>query len=323
MPRVAILLRLLASGQNVIMNEPLKRKCFAPDRLVIGLLVVECLLWLSDSLQWFAKGWGVLIAIACVGVAVVLMLLWLAASLILRRRFQFSIRSLLVLVLAVAIPSGWLAVESERAHRQRETVEWILKKGCDVHYDWEFGTDAKGLPNVQPQGPKLMRNLLGDDFFNGIRGAYLYSDITYLNITITDADLKHLETLIQLQTLVLDGTQITDDGLEHLNGMKQLQSLYLDDTTVTDAGLEHLKGMIELQQLSLARTKVTDVGLENLKGFPQLNELNLGGTQVTDAGLVHLRGLTNLQSLDLWATACTQSGVTALQNALPNCKIKY
>jgi hypothetical protein len=305
------------------MNEPHKRQLFPPDRLVIGLLVVECLLWLSDSLQWFAKGWGVLIAMASVGLAVLMVLLFLAAGLFFHHRLQFSLRTLFVMVLALAILCRWFAAERERSHRQRETVEWILKKGSDVRYDWEFGTDAKELPNVQPRGPELIRNLLGDDFFNDIRGAYLYSDTTFRDITITDADLKHLETLIRLQTLVLDGTQVTDAGLEHLNGMKHLQSLHLDNTTVTDAGLEHLKRMAELQHLSLVRTKVTDVGLESLKGLPQLNELILEGTQITDAGLVHLRGLTNLQLLDLRATTCTQPGVTALQMAMPNCKIMY
>ena len=69
-----------------------------PDRFVIGLLVVECLLWLSERFQWFAfnqhKGWTVLIAVAVVGVAFLVMLLWFVVALLFRWRFQFCIRSL-------------------------------------------------------------------------------------------------------------------------------------------------------------------------------------------------------------------------------------
>ncbi len=91
-----------------------------PDRFVIGLLVVEGLLWLSERFQWFSfnehKGWTVLIGVAVVGAAFLLMLLWFIASLLFRWRFQFSIRSLLVLTIAdagvkkvrQALPNCWI-----------------------------------------------------------------------------------------------------------------------------------------------------------------------------------------------------------------------
>ncbi len=77
-----------------------------PDRLILGLLVIEGLLWLSERLGWPAwhKGYAVLTAVASVGIAFVLMLIWFALALVFRWRFQFSIRSLLVLVVVVAIP---------------------------------------------------------------------------------------------------------------------------------------------------------------------------------------------------------------------------
>ena len=41
----------------------------------------------------------------------------------LSRRFQFSLRSLLVLVVVVAVPCSWLAVEMKKAREQKEAVE--------------------------------------------------------------------------------------------------------------------------------------------------------------------------------------------------------
>jgi hypothetical protein len=81
-----------------------------PDRLVIGLLVVEGLLWLSERFEWFPKGYAVLLVVAVVAVTILLMSLWFVIALVVRSHFQFSIRSLLVLTVAVAIPCSWLAV---------------------------------------------------------------------------------------------------------------------------------------------------------------------------------------------------------------------
>ncbi|MGO9270418.1 MAG: hypothetical protein ACLQOO_09230, partial [Terriglobia bacterium] len=91
-----------------------------PDHFVIGLLVVECVLWLSDRFQWptWHKGYAVLIAVAAVGVVFVAMLLRFIVALVFRWRFQFSIRSLLVLVVVVAIPCSWLPVEMKAAREQ-------------------------------------------------------------------------------------------------------------------------------------------------------------------------------------------------------------
>ncbi len=51
---------------------------------------------------------------------------------------QFSIRSLLVLVVAASTASSWLAVEMKWAKQQKETVEAIRKwGGGGLIYDWE------------------------------------------------------------------------------------------------------------------------------------------------------------------------------------------
>ena len=113
-----------------------------PDRVVLGLLAVEGLLLLSQRFHWFAfnehKGWTLLICLAAVGAAFVLTLLWFLAALLFRLRFQFSILSLLLLVVVVAIPCSWLATEVKQAGSQREVVEQIRNVGGTVHYDYQF-----------------------------------------------------------------------------------------------------------------------------------------------------------------------------------------
>ena len=59
---------------------------------------------------------------------------------------------------------------------------------------------------------------------------------------MTDAGLKELAGLTQLQALLLSGkTQVTDAGLKELAGLTRLQTLDLTDTQVTGAGLKKLQ----------------------------------------------------------------------------------
>ncbi len=207
-----------------------------PDRCVIGLLVVECLLWLSERFQWLTwhKGYAVLSAVAVVGVAMLVMLFWFAVSLLFRWRFQFSIRALLVLVVAVAVSCSWLAVEIRAAKKQWAAVAAIELLGASVDYDWQVDVNGKALRNAQPPKPEWLRDLPGDDFFSHVQAAHHHP-------WFTDVGLEHLEGLTQLQQLYLYGTQVTDAGLKHLKGLTQLQQLYLYGTKVTDEGVKNLQ----------------------------------------------------------------------------------
>ena len=235
--------------------------------LIFGLLVVEGLLWLSERFGWFwfneKKGWTVLIGMAVAGVILGLMLLWYLEALIFRLRFQFSIRSLLVLVVAVAIPCSWMAVEMKEAKEQRNAVEAICNLGGQIAYDYDESDPREG-----PRGPTWLRKLLEDDFFNDVYNATVRSNAQIEQLKglpqlkrlwlggyrfpptecgeITDAGLARVAALTQLKVLVMWGTNVTDDGLANLARLKQLENLSIDSTHVTDAGLVHIAGLAQL-----------------------------------------------------------------------------
>ncbi len=122
--------------------KPTRRRhlTLTPSWLIFGLLVVEGLLWLSERYRWFAfnshKGWTVLICVAVVGGAMLLMLLWFIVALVCRWRFQLSIRSLLMLTAAVAVPCSWLAVEMKAATNHAQAVEKVYELHGSVEHDW-------------------------------------------------------------------------------------------------------------------------------------------------------------------------------------------
>ena len=272
-----------------------------PDRFVIGLLVLECLLWLSSELGWSPMIWTFLVAVAVVGATLLGMLLSFLVCLVLRWRFQFSIRSLLVLTVAIAIPCSWWAVVMKRAWAQHAIVQAIYEQGGDI--DWEINWQGEA------PGPRWLQGLTANTFFMNAIGVYFAGD----HVTVTDAGLEPLKGLPRLRTLQLDNTQVTDAGLGHIEGLNQLRGLSLNLTMVTDAGLEHLKGLTKIEGLYLAGTEVTDAGLVSLKALPNLQVLDLNGTKVTDAGLSRLIGQTKIEELYLAGTKVSDTGLVSLK----------
>ncbi len=230
-------------------------------------------------------------AVAAVGLTLLWMLLWFAAALLFRCRFQYGLRSLFLLVVAVAVPCSWLATEIQRAKRQQEVVEAIGEAGA-VEYDYQRDLHDDPIWGAEPPAPAWLRTLLGDHFF---------ATLASVNST---------------------GQAVTDAQLAYLNGATQIKELCLGDTKVTDAGLVRLQGLTQLQRLWLDNTQVTDEGLVHLRGLGRLKVLYLTNTQVTDGGVDHLKGLNQLLYLELTGTKVTEQGVKRLQQVLPNCRIE-
>jgi hypothetical protein len=232
-----------------------------PGRFVLGLVVVEGFLVLSQQFERFAlnKGYTALIALATAAAIILFMLLWFLAALLFRLRFQYSIRSLFVLTAAVAIPCAWVAEVRNEARKQREAVEEIEKAGGAPLFDYELGASDRSMPVDTPPGPYWLCKLLGEDPFVNVTWVWLDGP------RVGDAGLEQLKALPQLQVLDLHHTKVTDAGLVHLKGLTQLKVLYLSDTRVTDAGLEHLKRLANLQDLDLSDTKVTSAGVRDLQ----------------------------------------------------------
>jgi hypothetical protein len=217
-----------------------------------------------------------------------------------RRWFQYSLGTLLLLVLLASIGMSWVGA----ALRERAAAERIAELGGVA--DWGYYPTWKWWYEI---------GITGYGFFNSVLM------VDYHGNGVADAVLENAKGLRQLQWLDLSGTQVTDAGLAHIGGLRTLRVLCLNNTQITDAGLEHIKGLSQLRVLWLTNTQVTDAGLKHLKGLKQLTLLGLYGTHIGDAGLDHLKGLGRLERLFLARTRVTDDGVKKLQRALPNCYI--
>ena len=172
---------------------------------------------------------------------------------------QFSLRTLMVLVVLVSAALGWLGMKVRQARIRREAVSKLQEVGGTVYYDYDRDIDPR------PSGLKWAWDLLGHDFFLDV------DSVNLQDCPVTDVGLVRLQPLTHLRWLSLTNTHVTDAGLEHLKGLRQLKRLELGSTGITDAGLEHLRVLSQLYELHLNGTQITDEGVAELqKALPNL-----------------------------------------------------
>ncbi len=217
-----------------------------------------------------------------------------------RRRkpwYQFSLRSLLILVTLCALLCSYAGTQLARYRRQQRALTMIREAGWVV-YNYDVDENGQVL-NVTPPDTLLRRTVRQrDHFFGRLFGVYFAAD----NMGPTDASdriLAGVSLFPDLRELwVTHAIAVTDDGLVHIRKPKHLEVLDLQLTPITDRGLAHISHLSELRDLNLARTPVTD------------------------AGLVSLEKMTSLEWVDLRETDVTEAGVKRLQAALPRCGIE-
>jgi hypothetical protein len=160
---------------------------------------------------------------------------------------QFSVRGLIVLVLAIGGGLGWII---RGARVQREAVAAIQKAGGSVWYDWEW-KDGRPLPNGSPWVPTWLVERLGVDYVGHVAAVHLdrgilwgiFRDRRDLNPTMA-----YVGQLSRLEWLTLHASSVTDALLANLKGLTNLRTLILGSTDVGDAGLAHVAhfGRLEL-----------------------------------------------------------------------------
>lgn len=148
------------------------------------------------------------------------------------RRFQFSLRALLVLLTFLCVALG---TKANRAGRQRDAVAEILRIGGHVGYRCDIQPDPPGDHFLIVSREQLVGRIWVD-FFDDVESAWI--NTTRAQDEATDAICEQLRNLPTIEYLSLQGTNITDTGLERLHGLVRLKELTLRNTRVTDAGVK-------------------------------------------------------------------------------------
>lgn len=226
-----------------------------------------------------------------------------------RRWFRFSVRSLFVLMVIVAVPLAW---KFNRVRTQRRVAREIELTGGRVLYDYEchfyvnnpIPRDSEESPDhgwvrftlggtrefddvrrsvepvmPPPPGPHWLRVLLGEDFFAEVTAIQLADDRS------NDQSLDVVSDLPGLTALAAFG--VTDHALERLKGRTAISALELDGF-FTDAGVAKLDALTSLKVLSLSSPRLTDEGILSLRKLKSLRTLLIANDEVSQAAVAEL-----------------------------------
>ena len=89
----------------------------------------------------------------------------------------------------------------------------------------------------------------------------------------------------QITWLKLGGTKITDASLKEISRLKNLNKLHLEHTGITDTGLANLKNLQYLEYINLVDTRITDAGLKNIASMKGLKSVYVWQSAVTDSAV--------------------------------------
>lgn len=147
------------------------------------------------------------------------------------RRFQFSLRTMLMALTVFASAAALVSIRFEAKHREQAAIAKLAEKGAHVVYDWQLANPtAKAPPGARFIGENM-------------------SDLLFANVAAIDGN----------------KSDIGDGDLALLREFPRLEILYLYRTKVTDAGIGHLCSLTALKELSLHNTRVSRSGVEELE----------------------------------------------------------
>ena len=121
-----------------------------------------------------------------------------------RRIFQLSLRTLLLLFLVVAIWMGWLI---PRVQKQKRTVDWINSVGGVVFYGYQYDANGKWIAAPEPPAPEILVDYLGVDYFSSVVAVQLDRD--------SINDLSPISNLTKLKSF-----QFTSGGTKDLSPLR-------------------------------------------------------------------------------------------------------
>lgn len=270
-----------------------------------------------------------------------------------RRAFQFSLRSMLGLMVGCSIALSWMAHKRAVYRRQHSAVS-RLKQLCD-EADQPSGSVVV-LVETKPASPHWLACFVGKECFYDIDtlwiaygtlpeeafaciremptiqqiglGSNRIVDERLLPVlsstpqvkgflicgsVIKDPAFAGLARLPHLQALDLEGSTFTVSGLAHLRRFPKLDYLNLDCTNVDEDGLAMVSQLTRLRTLKLRYAGVSDEALARLKSLRNLEVLDLTGNPISDDGLASLEGLENLKSLNLAESRVSDDGLVHLR----------
>lgn len=204
-----------------------------------------------------------------------------------RRWLRLSLQGLLILVVLIAIPIGWVA---HLIRTQRQAIAAVRAAGGQVQFDYQGQLVGKQfIRRSEPAAPRWVRRVLGDELFQDVvnvrfprpvAASVLASlarfdrleGVGFAEATGVGWDFHPLRSLARLRALNIRGPGVTDAALAGIGALPGIVRLQVGAAPATDAGFAHLARMGKLAALAIDECpNLTDPGAARMvAGLPSL-----------------------------------------------------
>ena len=161
-----------------------------------------------------------------------------------RKRFRFSLRSLMVVVTLLCV---WMGYYLDAVRRQRQAVQAIRALNGRITYDYDL-LEENGIEELKWK--RWMRSKLGAEYVAQV------DQVWFTGREIEPIGMGHY---------AWPKSEICDDDLELLENLPALTDLCLIHTHVTDRGVPHLKRLKSVKRLCVSGTRITPTGIAELR----------------------------------------------------------
>lgn len=261
------------------------------------------------------KGFRPAILAADVLIATALVVLWAAAWEWRRRRrskrFQFSLRSLFIVVTLLAAILGWWAWERRADHELEAHLEAIQARPSFL---------AKAQFRV-PRFPLWFRAIVGDDRLNELGITRLHFGLTAIWSPATHEHIKYLLTRYRSEIDVELKPTPNDDELSTFLELERIEVLVIHDAPARLVSqLSRLPNLTNLHIGGHHGGALDDAGLIALAKMPSLRVLDImDAHRITAKSLKQLAVTSKSESLSLWRSKLTKFGLASIAS-MPNLK---
>ena len=194
---------------------------------------------------------------------------------------------------------------------EKRVPGWLKSIAGD---DFHTFLDEIVLTELELKGPDV-----GDEQLQLVAGLDQLRILDLSRSNVTSQGLQHLSGLKNLRMLNLLGTQVSD--LTPLESLPQLEQLVLEHSQVRDENLIALAKWPELFELNAGYLGLSDVGFGYISGCTNLTVLGLSGAEMTEQGFRDLSKLTKLTTLVLLNASYDPEHAKAFKQAVPECAI--
>lgn len=208
------------------------------------------------------------------------------------KRFQFSLRTILGVMLALSLLLGLPRIRSIRQHL---TAKQLARASIDIR-----------VVKEAPKQPLLSRLLFGDNTYDHV----FIIDIVESNAS--PSDLQLLQHFPSTLVFAVENTPHAEHALEVATRLPNIERLVVKDVAITEKGLQHLGQLHKLRQLNFWNIDHKDADFGVCGNLENLEQVRFAGPSIGDKEIQWLRNCPKLSDVRIDNTRISAAGLNQL-----------